>query len=299
MISMRGVSRIEEVVMRRWLVVFALLGLIHEARADDDLDLPTLRGSEPFVPAPPSYRNWGGFYFGGNLSKNSGSFDFSTATQSLVAFSLRQLTLESEAQVSTWEVLGKPTTNSVGLGAFAGYNTQWDDLILGFEAGYNRVGISAFSQGSPLNIVTSAGGNSYDVHLTGTASMHIYDYVEARGRAGWVVGSFLPYVSVGAVVGRADFTRSSDVAGVQNEFFPFDASQCPGGAHPTCAVFDFPNSETKKGAIIFGWSVGGGIDVMVMPNAFLRAEFDYVRFAPISDIKAAIATGRIGAGVKF
>ena len=75
--------------MRRWLVVLALLGgLVGQARADD-FDLPTLRGSEPFVPAPPSYRNWGGFYVGGNLNKNSGFFDFSKATQSLISYSLR------------------------------------------------------------------------------------------------------------------------------------------------------------------------------------------------------------------
>ena len=57
--------------------------------------------------------------------------------------------------------------------------------------------------------------------------------------------------------------------------------------------------QTKRNAITYGWSVGAGLDVMVMPNAFLRAEIDYVRFAPMSDIKAAIASGRIGGGLKF
>ena len=46
--------------------------------------------------------------------------------------------------------------------------------------------------------------------------------------------------------------------------------------------FSFTNSETKNGAIAFGWALGGGIDVMVMPNAFLRAEYEFVKFAPIS-----------------
>ena len=112
-------------------------------------------------------------------------------------------------------------------------------------------------------------------------------------------GSFLPYVSAGAVVGRADFSRTADVAGIQNEFFPFVPNQCPGAAHPTCAIFDFASGETKRNAITYGWSVGAGLDVMVMPNAFLRAEIDYVRFAPMSEIKAAIASGRIGGGLKF
>jgi hypothetical protein len=36
-----------------------------------------------------------------------------------------------------------------------------------------------------------------------------------------------------------------------------------------------------------------------MPNVFLRGEFEYVRFAPLSGIVASITTGRVGAGVKF
>ncbi len=284
--------------MRRWLAGLALLGLITPALADD-IDLPTLRGSEPFVPGPPAFTRWGGFYFGGDLSKSSTFFDFSNATRSLISYSLRQLTLEQEQTVSAWQVLGKSTNSSIGMGGFVGYNSQWDDLILGIEASYNRVGVAGVAPVNPLGIATTAGGNSYDVRLTGSGAMHIYDYVEARARAGWVVGSFLPYVSVGAVAGRADFTRTAEVSGIQNKFFPFDASQCPGAAHPTCAVFDFPSSETKKGAIVYGWSAGAGLDIMVMPNAFVRAEVEYVQFAPVSDIKAAIVSGRVGAGIKF
>ncbi len=38
---------------------------------------------------------------------------------------------------------------------------------------------------------------------------------------------------------------------------------------------------------------------MLMPNMFLRAEFEYVAFSPVWDIKANIQTGRVGLGVKF
>ena len=67
--------RHKEVVMRRWLAGLALLGLITPALADD-IVLPTLHGSEPFVPSPPAFTRWGGFYFGGDLSKSSMFFDF-------------------------------------------------------------------------------------------------------------------------------------------------------------------------------------------------------------------------------
>jgi opacity protein-like surface antigen len=37
-------------------------------------------------------------------------------------------------------------------------------------------------------------------------------------------------------------------------------------------------AEAKK-AYIHGWSLGGGLEVMVMPKAFLRAEYEYIAFA--------------------
>ena len=52
MMEVRGVSRIERWLCVRWLVVLAMLrGLIVGQAPADDFELPTLRGSEPFVPA--------------------------------------------------------------------------------------------------------------------------------------------------------------------------------------------------------------------------------------------------------
>ena len=115
----------------------------------------------------------------------------------------------------------------------------------------------------------------------------------------WIVGNFMPFITFGAAVGRADFSRSATVSGTQNPFSPFDPTLCPSAAHPTCAQFSFPNSESKKGALIYGWAAGGGADVMILPHVFLRGEFEYVHFAPLSGIVAAIASGRVGAGVQF
>ena len=52
--------------MRRWLVGFCLIGLTSHAAAGE-FELPTLRGSSPFIPEAPKYARWSGFYFGGQV----------------------------------------------------------------------------------------------------------------------------------------------------------------------------------------------------------------------------------------
>ena len=56
-------------------------------------------------------------------------------------------------------------------------------------------------------------------------------------------------------------------------------------AHAGLAYNVTSEAEAKK-AYIHGWSLGGGLEVMVMPKAFLRAEYEYIAFAPVWEIKA-------------
>jgi len=67
-------------------------------------DFDMLRGSQSVGPA--TYTRWSGFYGGANFSYSNASTDFSGATRSLVAFSLRELALENEQHPSQWQVLG-------------------------------------------------------------------------------------------------------------------------------------------------------------------------------------------------
>jgi opacity protein-like surface antigen len=85
--------------MRRSLIALWLIALMSNAFAAD-YELPDLRGASPFVPAPPIYTRWTGFYAGGQISKSNSIIDFSHATRTLVAFSLRELALENVNQVS-------------------------------------------------------------------------------------------------------------------------------------------------------------------------------------------------------
>ena len=48
-----------------------------------------------------------------------------------------------------------------------------------------------------------------------------------------------------------------------------------------------------------GFTFGGGLDVALTRNVFLRAEYEYVQFAPIANLVVDVNTVRGGLGIKF
>jgi opacity protein-like surface antigen len=278
----------EGAVMRRLLAAVGLMAAISNASADELL-LPTLRGSNDLVPGNPIYLRWSGFYVGGQTGLGIASADFAHATESLIAFSLRELALENQAKPSTWQVLGKADTRGASAGVFAGYNVRYDDVVLGIDVHYNRGSFTATAPEFPIARSTSAGGNDYVVQLNGNASLHITEFGGLRVRAGYAVGNLLPYLTGGLAVGRADISRSATASGT--ETVPTDP--------PTVTPYSFTQSESRIGAFIYGWSVGGGIDVMLLPNVFLRGELEYVGFVQTAETNFGLKLGRLGAGFKF
>jgi len=130
--------------------------------------------------------------------------------------------------------------------------------------------------------------------ITGSASMRITDYGTLRARAGYEVGNFLPFAMIGAAFGRANIVRSATASGQENP-----NAVCPSPRPPPCTPFIFSESDGKTGAFIYGWMLGGGLEIMVMPQVFLRGEYEYVAFSPVWSIKANIQTVRMGVGYKF
>jgi outer membrane immunogenic protein len=278
--------------MRRLLVVVGLVASISGASAQE-FELPTLRGTSSFVPDAPGplyVPRWSGFYVGGQVGWGIASMNFATATQDLVAHELRNLALEDQQHPSQWQVLGKADTGTGSIGGFLGYNIGWECLILGVELNYSHTNFTADAPLSPLTRVTSANGLVYLVNLTGSASMHITDYGTLRARAGYVTGNFMPYAFAGAAWGRADLSRSATASGTET---------VPNSNPLIVTPFSFTESETKNGAFLFGWTLGGGLEVMLMPKVFLRAEYEYIAFQQIWGIKSQIQTARAGVGYKF
>ncbi len=277
--------------MRRLLVVVGLIASISNASAGE---YPILRGSSNLVPDTPTYFNWSGFYVGGQVGYGTSGMDFADASQPLIAFSLRELALENVAHPSEWQVLGKANTKGGSAGAFVGYNTRFDDVVVGLDLNYSRTSYFAGAPFTPITRLTSAGGNTYLVTLTADASLRITDILSVRARAGYAVDNWLPFATIGLAVGRANYARTATASGQENP-----AAICPSAGPPPCTPFSFTESEAQSGVFVYGVSVSGGVDVMVMPQMFLRAEYEYVSFSKVGDIRATTGTGRLGVGFKF
>jgi outer membrane immunogenic protein len=280
----------------RWLLpALGLMGLSSPAFAAD-YELPTLRGTQTFVPAYPTYSNWSGFYAGGQLTYGNANADFTNSTQSLLAFALRDLVFETEAQPSSIPVLGAANTGAAGLGGFVGYNFQFDNAIVGLEFNYTHTGFNAAAPDSPIGRLTGAlsNGKQYDFFLTANGTMNTTDVGVLRTRLGYVAGNFMPYITIGAAVGRADLALS--VSCSCQEITPAD----PVRKTPASFIdFSFTQGQSKNAAYLFGYSGGLGLDFALTQNIFARAEYEYIQWSPIWQISSHLQTARVGLGARF
>lgn len=277
----------------RWIVcALAVLGFAPSAFAGD---FDVLRGMEPVAPA--SFNNWSGFYVGGQIGYGSASGDFSNATSSIISYALRDTALESSFGPSAWPILGSADGRQMMYGGFVGYNTQWQDLVLSIEGNYAESHFSMSAPSSPIARLTPAdsNGNTWLVNLTGTGSVSDMTYGTLRGRAGLIVGSFMPYGFVGLAFGEANVSISATAFGEEN---PPASGACSGSATPPCSPFFFTKT-TSQSSLLYGLALGGGVDIAVTPNIFVRGEFEYVRFEPVSNIVIAVESARAGVGLKF
>jgi outer membrane immunogenic protein len=273
--------------MRRLL---AALGLPAFAA---DYELPTLRGTETFVPAFPTYFSWQGAYAGGQLTYSSASANFTASTQPLIAFSLRELALEAQAQPDQWPVLGRRDAGGAGFGGFLGYNVQWDNAIIGLELNYTHSSLDLAAPSSPLSRRVGVNGLIYDVTLDASGRVHINDFATTRARFGWAIGNFMPYGTIGFAFGRADVVLATDVSGTQT-------GPNPNPPPATQVVpFDFTASQSKNGTYLYGYSGGAGLDFALTQNIFARGEYEYIQWQRFSLITSSMHNFRAALAVKF
>lgn len=278
----------------RWAVcALFVLALPASAIAGDYGVLPNIQ-----TVGPANFYNWTGLYVGGQFGYGNTNADFSKATEPLIAFSLRELALENEVAPSTWPVLGKSGSDATGYGGFIGYNTQWQDLVLGVEGNYTHTNFSIFAPATPISRLTSAGGNTYSVTVNASGDLDLTDYGSLRLRAGYILGRFMPYGFAGVAIGSGNYSLNTLVYGQENPSSP-PVVPCNTMIAPSCVDYAFPNSDTKNGALLYGFTVGGGLEVALTHNVFLRGEFEYLQFAPVANILVTSATARVGAGLKF
>src|SRR4051794_17183610 len=107
------------VAMRRFLLAAVIFGAASGTQAADMPDF--LRGG--FTDGLTTARtNWQGGYLGGQAGYGSSDENFNGSTDNMIAALLSNTTIESEMQVSQWNLgLGKQSARSTGYGGFAGY----------------------------------------------------------------------------------------------------------------------------------------------------------------------------------
>jgi outer membrane immunogenic protein len=256
----------------------------------------------PLADPAANFITWTGFYAGGDFSYSDGNGDFSQTTRAPIAYSLRELTLESEFSPSTWPVLGTANHSAPGFGGFIGYNIEYltpnMKVVLGVEANYDQASLSLTAPNSPISRVTPADsqGDSYLVNITGNGTVTNLNFGTLRARAGWAFGNFLPYVFAGGAIGHANVNITETTSGQQNP----PGSACLANVPPCVTVpFSFTGTAGKSSEWLYGGTVGAGLDVALTRNFFVRAEYEYIYFSPVADLRLDINTVRVGAGIKF
>ena len=191
--------------------------------------------------------------------------------------SLRDTVLEPI--VAGMTTLSKADTSATSFGGFAGYNFQFEDAVLGFEVNYSRMSLNtgATDRQSVLyaNDAGAAPGQHFVYHLTvdGNAAIRITDLMTLRARAAGLQANSCPMRFVGFAVARADVTRSATVT-VDRDDFP-DARNSSDSI-PDAPFTPTPRTDVKDGGFYGGYTGGLGLEWAVMPNVFLRAEWEYV-----------------------
>jgi outer membrane immunogenic protein len=286
------------------VAAFALASALMSTTPVLAADYPVLRGTaSPSLPPAPHIQEdaspWEGFYFGGLAGYNSVSFDPGRSGQRQLRTSTLFLNTYYEAQgASTNLILPEYSSRGVGFGGFLGYNMQFGEAVLGFEADYMRVNRSGGSSGPVV-------GRRYDdpgvteqanVTLTGRSEAKLNDLVTMRLRAGYAMGNIMPYLTGGLALGFGEVRTATD-AGVTLQTIITDSPRTLG---PPVTAVGSPSSidNRRKNAFMMGISGGAGVEVL-LGGLIVRGEYLFSRLQAQGGVIVDVNQARVGAGIKF
>lgn len=257
--------------MRRFLLAVMLFGAASGAGAADMPDLPALRGA--FTDGLTTAKvNWQGYYVGGQGSYGSSNMNFNHANDLLAVGLMPYSPLKDLIYIPG---LGKSSSTGAGFGGFVGYNSQWEDVLVGVEASFTHGELNGSSTPTPFRYTDGFG--VVRTQASSTASVDMKDYGSLRLRGGYTVNCFVPYLFGGVALGRADINRSVSMRG---NFDPLVTA----------------NSNLRD-HFMYGYAMGFGVDAMLFAGLFARLEYEYQRFTSPVDVN--ISTVRAGLGYKF
>ena len=74
----------------------------------------------------------------------------------------------------------------------------------------------------------------------------------------------------------------------------------PVPATPVCLCLPRdPQSQSQGGLIAYGFTAGLGVEVALMQNLFVRAEWEFIEFPNVADFRVSANSARVGVGLKF
>ena len=302
-----------KMTIMRTVLASALAGFcaLQGAAFAADLDYGVLRGSD-YESAAAQTIDWSGFYVGGQGGWTTAAHGLGRGLQPLIADELYLTTIEKEYGVSGFLHPTPQRTNGGSFGGFAGYNVVFDGFVFGLEGDYSYSNKSAVSSSAIGRSFTTSDGVVNDVRLTGKSSTTLVDYGTLRGRVGYIMDSFLPFVTAGVAFGH---TRIADTATIQASGYNQAAVNKKLGGEAADIYYygydSFDPANTTDGIsrpktlsrsaqkFAAGFTGGFGLDIALTSNIFLRAEYQYILFDDFGSHKINVNTVRAAAAVKF
>lgn len=250
-------------------------------------DLPSRKA--PVLPPPPPPPMWTGFYAGlnaGGTWTNNNAVNISTYNINPAFVGV------SNANVFWLSQNGVLNSNANGGfigGGQIGYNWQIsgfgnNNIVTGIEADIQ--GIAASNGRRVLNSIwpgpyTGVNGSADSVWNNVNASSSLQYIGTVRGRIGYLVNpTFLVYGTGGLAYGGVSFNATS------SQLWSISVNNVnPPTAGPiTLAIGNAAYANTQV-----GWTAGGGLEWMFMPNWSLKAEYLYYDLGNVSTNSVAVA----------
>ena len=193
--------------MRRILLAAVMFGAASGAQA---ADMPDFFAASFTDGLTTPRANWQGYYVGGQVGYGV-RYEFHGLDQAVINSDM-QSTFAAGCRSANLAAAGaRRTTSWQGFGAFAGYNSQWEDVVVGLEANYIHGEFRADSR--------------LDGHVTiqsADLSVYIDDPYRMRRRSGCRISASLR-VRAGYIVGcvpalcvRRHCARQADIARSRN-----------------------------------------------------------------------------------
>ena len=212
-----------------------LVGVVAAATAPAAFaaDMPLPGPAPAYAPPPPARYDWSGVYFG--IHVGAGLLE-DTVTSTTTTAPIPFQAAGAQTHVSPAGIIG---------GAQAGFNYQFNSIVLGVEGTWTDSAISG-SQVAPTPLAGAplfVSENSTDAPLW---------YATATGRAGYAINDVLLYAKGGAAWMNAKYTQQVVSGQVQSQ-----------------------QSITNTR---HGYTVGGGIEYAFTENLSVKLEYDFLDF---------------------